>query len=171
MHFFVQARFDPLNKRYVPILAIVVALVAVAVVGFLLPEEKQDVPARIVLDNAGGRVIFTHGSHVEEYGFDCADCHHDDIGQDKPIACGTCHPAAFDKTFRAEHQKAFPSDQACARCHGDVPQGKLTDEERPDIDSIPTRAEAFHKQCQSCHEENSGPYGQDACYECHAEKH
>ena len=161
-----------MNKRYVPILALVAALLVVAVAGFLLPEGKQDVPARIVLDNTGGRVIFTHQVHVEDYGLDCTDCHHDDIGQDRPLACGTCHPAAFDKKFRAEHQKAFPSDEACLRCHSEVPKGELAPEDRPDTDFMPTRADAFHQQCQSCHEDmGSGPYGKDACYQCHAEKH
>ncbi|GAB7022384.1 hypothetical protein JCM12178A_09420 [Salidesulfovibrio brasiliensis] len=123
----------------------------------------------MILDNTGGRVIFTHQAHTEEYGFDCADCHHDGIGQDEPISCGSCHPAAFDETFRAEHQKAFPDEEACLRCHYDVPGEELAEDNRPDTDFIPTRADAFHGQCMTCHEEFGGPYGDDTCYDCHAE--
>lgn len=138
------------------------------VAGYLLAPEKQEVPARIVMDNTGGRVIFTHLAHTDEYGFDCADCHHDEIGQGTPIACGSCHPAEFDATFRAEHQKAFPTEEACLRCHYEQPTSPLAEDNRPDIEDIPTRADAFHGQCMNCHEENGGPYGDDSCYSCHA---
>jgi hypothetical protein len=157
-----------LKNRYIPIITISVVLALVAAVGFLIPPAVQDAPTRVVLDNSGGRVIFNHLTHVDDYGLECSDCHHDDIGQDTPIACGNCHPAAFDKKFKAEHMKNFKSDEACLRCHDEKPTGPLSEEDRPDIESIPTRSEAFHKQCMSCHEDMGGPYGEDSCYECHA---
>ncbi|WP_054649373.1 cytochrome c3 family protein [Salidesulfovibrio brasiliensis] len=158
-----------MKSRYTPLLIILAVLAITAAVGYTLPTEAQDVPPRVILDNTGGRVIFTHQAHTEEYGFDCADCHHDGIGQDEPISCGSCHPAAFDETFRAEHQKAFPDEEACLRCHYDVPGEELAEDNRPDTDFIPTRADAFHGQCMTCHEEFGGPYGDDTCYDCHAE--
>jgi len=157
-----------LKQRYIPITVIVAILAALAVAGFAVPKKVQDVPSRAVMDNNGGRVIFSHQTHAEEYGFECTDCHHDDIGQEKPLACGTCHPKAFDEKFRTEHQKAFPNTDACLRCHDEVPNGPLAEADRPDTESIPLRADAFHTQCMDCHEENGGPYGADSCYQCHA---
>ncbi len=157
-----------MQKRYFQIAVIVAVMLAVGVVGYLTPVEEQDVPARVVMDNTGGRVIFTHQSHAEDYGYDCTDCHHDDIGADRFISCGSCHPTEFNEQFRADHQKAFPSDEACIRCHDDVPTGELAEEDRPDIENIPLRADAFHSQCMDCHEKDGGPYGEDSCYQCHA---
>ncbi|WP_320009347.1 cytochrome c3 family protein [Maridesulfovibrio sp.] len=157
-----------MKNRYIPITLIVAVLAVAAAAGFLFPPAVQESPARVVMDNSGGRVIFAHSVHAEEYGYECSDCHHDDIGQEKPIACGTCHPVAFDAKFRVEHQKNFPSDQACLRCHDEVPSGPLAEEDKPDTSSIPLRAEAFHSQCMGCHESDGGPYGEDSCYDCHA---
>jgi len=113
--------------------------------------------------------VFSHRMHADDYGFDCADCHHDGMESGNYLPCGSCHPKEFNDEFRKNHQKAFPDKEACKRCHGDIPSGKiLTEDEEPDIESIPTRGEAFHQQCMGCHEENGGPYGEDSCYECHA---
>ena len=68
-----------MQNRYFIISAVVVLLFAGAVVGYAIPEEKQEVPARIILDNTGGRVVFSHRTHADDYGFDCADCHHDGL--------------------------------------------------------------------------------------------
>jgi hypothetical protein len=163
-----KSRTDPLNRRYTTIILIVAVLSIASVVGFLIPSVVQENPARVVMNNSGGRVIFTHFKHADEFGYECADCHHDDIGQEKPIACGSCHPKAFDEEFKTQHQKNFPSEEACLRCHSEVPTGPLSDEDKPDTENIPLRADAFHQQCQSCHESDGGPYGKDACYECHA---
>ncbi|WP_321514672.1 cytochrome c3 family protein [uncultured Pseudodesulfovibrio sp.] len=120
------------------------------------------------MDNAGGRVIFAHLTHVKDYGYECADCHHDDIGRAFPVACGNCHPVEFGEKFRSEHGRRFADDIACLRCHVERPSGPLVAEERPIIEDIPLRADAFHQQCMQCHEENGGPYGDDTCHECHA---
>ncbi len=121
-----------------------------------------------MLDNSGGRVIFTHVTHTEDFGYECSDCHHDEIGQDKPLPCGSCHPKAFDEKFRKAHQKNFANTEACLRCHENVPTGPLAEEDRPDTENIPLRSEAFHTQCMSCHENDGGPYGENSCYTCHA---
>ncbi len=157
-----------MDKRYIPITAIVAAMLLVAGAGYLMPRTGQDVPARVVMDNNGGRVIFSHQAHARDYGFECADCHHDGLGREQPLACGSCHPPAFDEKFRAGHGKAFPDDEACLRCHYETPQGPLAAEDRPDTGSIPVRAEAFHRQCMNCHEESGGPYGEGSCHACHA---
>ncbi|WP_338666575.1 cytochrome c3 family protein [Pseudodesulfovibrio methanolicus] len=157
-----------MQNRYFIISSVVALLFAGAVVGYAIPVEKQEVPARVILDNTGGRVVFAHRVHAEDYGSACDDCHHDGLEGEAYLPCGTCHPAEFDETFRAEHQKAFPDRKACLRCHDEVPTGPLAEDARPDIESIPTRGEAFHTLCMGCHEENGGPFGDDACYQCHA---
>lgn len=157
-----------MQNRYFIISAIVALLFAGAVVGYAIPVEKQEVPARVILDNTGGRVVFAHKVHAEEYGFDCEDCHHDGVDGETYLPCGACHPTEFDERFRADHPKAFPDREACLRCHDVVPEGPLSAEERPDAEFIPVRGEAFHALCVGCHEENGGPFGDDACYQCHA---
>ncbi len=157
-----------MQRRYIPIATIVAIMLAVAVAGYLNPVEEQEVPARVVMDNTGGRVIFNHQFHAEDYGYNCTDCHHDDIESDTFLSCGSCHPSEFNEQFRADHQKAFPTEEACLRCHDDVPEGELAEEDRPDTESIPLRADAFHTQCMDCHEQDGGPYEEDACYQCHA---
>lgn len=157
-----------MKKRYVSITVFVAVMLLVAVGGYLRPQAKQSAPARVVMDNSGGRVIFTHQAHAQDYGFECADCHHDNIGQEQPLACGSCHPSAFDEKFRAGHQKVFSNEEACMRCHYETPKAPLAAEDKPDTENIPTRADAFHGQCMSCHEQSGGPYGKDSCYACHA---
>lgn len=165
----IRARIDQLKNRYFIISAIVALLFAGAVIGYAIPVEKQDVPARVILDNTGGRVVFAHQVHAQDYGADCEDCHHDGIeGEKSYLPCGACHPAEFDEQFRLNHPKAFSDQKACLRCHDGVPAGPLPKDQWPDVESIPTRGEAFHTLCMGCHEENGGPFGDDACYQCHA---
>lgn len=149
---------------------IVALLFVVAVIGYAIPAEQQKVPARAVLDNTGGRVLFSHRKHAEEYASDCTDCHHDGIEGERYLPCGACHPKEFDEDFRRNHQKAFPDKKACLRCHDAVPTGPLPADERPDTASIPTRGDAFHQSCMGCHKENGGPQGEDACYQCHEKR-
>lgn len=159
-----------MKNSYIPVTVIVAALCLAAAAGYVLfPREKEEVPTRVVMENTGGRVIFSHQVHAEEYGFECTDCHHDDIEQETFLSCGTCHPRDYDDTFRVEHQKAFSSEDACLRCHDDIPEGPtLAVEDRPYTEDIPMRLDAFHGQCMTCHEENGGPTEDDSCYACHA---
>lgn len=157
-----------MHKRYFPIATVVAVLLAIAVAGFTAGATEKTTPARVVMDNAGGRVIFSHKFHIEDYGLECTDCHHDDIEAETYLACGSCHPSEFNEAFRTDHPERFPDDEACLRCHYDTPTETLSDDDRPDTDFIPLRADAFHTQCMSCHEENGGPYGDDSCNDCHA---
>ena len=60
------------------------------------------------------------------------------------IECADCH-------HDLENEGDRPS--TCGECHTD------------DGEDAPTRPDAFHKQCQTCHEEGGGPVN---CAECHA---
>lgn len=160
-----------MQKRYIPIAVVVAVLVAVSAVGYLRPDVTQAVPPRTLHENSGGRVIFTHMSHADDYGYACEDCHHDgpEAERARPLPCGTCHPKEFDDDFRVNHQTAFPSEEYCERCHDVDPTPDMAEDERPDKDMLLLRGDAFHAQCMDCHADMGvGPYGKESCYECHA---
>lgn len=159
-----------MNRRYIPIAAVTAALALVAVFGYLHIAPARDLPLRIVLDNAGGRVLFSHNHHAEDLGLDCGDCHHDGADPKHPEACGACHPPAFDAAYVAGHAKLFKSTQACSRCHAGAPDpDRPTD--KPDVAHVPLRADAFHAQCMNCHEQSgAGPYGEKSCSACHQQR-
>jgi hypothetical protein len=95
-------------------------------------------------DGTGSRPSLRDAAHAR-----CADCH-DDLFKEGAAGCTRCHERKTGPAVRADYQ-------ACADCHA-TPTDQL----------IPTTMAAFHTQCQGCHEENgSGPYGDDACYQCH----
>ncbi len=149
---------------------------ALAVVGYLMPEGSASTPPRVLLDNGGGRVIFSHASHTADYGFKCADCHHDQAGDPAhPVPCGTCHPKEFGPEFAATHRHAFPSPDYCQRCHDTEPDmnaapNSMSAEDKPDSGNIPTRMDAFHDQCMGCHRDNgAGPFEETECSACHAQ--
>ena len=113
------------------------------VVGILcyaaFPAGTPEQPARIMLKNMAGKVLFDHKGHtsVEGYGLSCVDCHHTDSGNDPhPEACGDCHKAESRKT-----------------------EGQL----------VIKRFDAFHQQCESCHKDyDVGPEKEeDRCGWCH----
>ncbi|WP_231856603.1 cytochrome c3 family protein [Pseudodesulfovibrio piezophilus] len=79
-------------------------------------------PVRILFENNGGKVIFSHLIHHRDYKIDCATCHHDK--KQKPLSqddtalhCGSCHPNEFNEEFIASHMDSFPDETYCVRCH------------------------------------------------------
>lgn len=130
---------------------------------------------------------FSHDDHMDDYtGGDCQSCHHDESIEAEPQACANCHKDGSNSVLRlrdANHTR-------CADCHEDAYQQGITGcsychtrEPAPEdpeqiacgychIDPVeqllPTSMNAFHGQCMGCHEESeSGPFGDDACYQCH----
>lgn len=92
-----------------------IVLGILAMVIYLIPGKTEDQPARVVFESKGGRVIFSHQVHAEDYGFSCEDCHHEDTDLDPPLACGECHlPQAPDPDLLARTD-AF--HQQCMECH------------------------------------------------------
>lgn len=245
-----------MHKRYLPIAVVTGLLCVVALAGYVIPSAPEGPPVRTLLDNKGGKVIFTHASHTETMADDCGLCHHYTGDIQTPPKCSTCHVKKFDETFKTTHQSTMdekvcrschhaesdiapfshadhideyvpedcqachhdpsiePVAQACSHCHdqpGDATMPSLmkashtrcmdchddfftegaegcqkcharnpaektiakprkcsTCHEEPIEELIPTTTAAFHTQCQTCHEyQGSGPYGDDACYQCH----
>ncbi|WP_018123281.1 cytochrome c3 family protein [Desulfovibrio oxyclinae] len=130
---------------------------------------------------------FDHQGHIDDYAYDCTDCHHGPEIEDEPQRCANCHgPEGSEKPslMNAAHER-------CAQCHEDKLRNgyrkcgychtrKVVSPEMitftpcsdchrdPVSNSIPARVAAFHERCMGCHERfGAGPYGEDACYQCH----
>jgi hypothetical protein len=164
----------PVQKRYYPITAITVILAIVAVIGYASPESQPDFPKRILFDNKGGKIVFSHSGHADEYMIPCSDCHHaDENPEQEALPCGKCHQPSFGQSFVDTHVNWEMSDEYCMSCHHEGFDGQDSipcsechfDEKIADL--VPPRMDAFHDQCMGCHEMMGGPYGQDQCNECH----
>ncbi len=132
---------------------------------------------------------FSHDAHVNDYvEKDCQMCHHDKSIEPEPQACSQCHHAEKDGDVPnlrdANHARCADCHddfyeegmEGCRHCHtrelipakGFEPQACSHCHKRPIDQLVPTTTTAFHKQCMSCHEEyDSGPFGDDTCYQCH----
>lgn len=161
-----------MNKHLITVLSVTGALFVASVVGYVLPKRAESNPARVLMDNTGGRVVFSHMVHAEDYGLECTECHHDSDGgmaeNERPESCSVCHPASYDGRWVAWHQTQFKDKRKCLRCHVKDPSGGVSPEERPDLGTLPTQTEAFHEQCMGCHEDMGGPAGENTCKACHA---
>ena len=122
-----------MDKRSVP-LAIVSCILALAGLAayFAYPAAPPEaVPARLLMENSGGRVVFTHKAHASPggaYGANaCAACHHELVvapGDSQPedtkvMLCTACHGSADDPGFIASHQEQYKAegDKRCITCH------------------------------------------------------
>ena len=82
-------------------------LLALSVGGYLVPQEKEVLPGRVLMPNVGGRVVFDHKTHMEKYGLTCAQCHHEAYVPAKADGCTSCH----DRTMTS-------FKESCKSCHG-----------------------------------------------------
>lgn len=172
-----------MQTRYKPITIVAILLGVLGVVGYLSPASPEETPSRLLFENAGGKVIFTHKTHAEGYKVPCQQCHHESKTASKtPVPCASCHPASFEDGFVAEHQKSIGKEY-CGRCHHAV-LGKLkySHEEHKSItagctdchhdttvesepsncsdchqaegdEAMPSLRDAIHKRCGTCHED------------------
>ncbi len=97
-----------------------------------------------------GIVDFTHTKHVEEYGYSCGDCHHDETGTPTDdIACGD-------------------DIASCIDCHSKPgqPGRDLSTEEE-----LEYFLGAIHMNCIDCHRDFNEQEGENiapvACTQCH----
>jgi len=79
------------------------------------PEE----PIRLMFQNKGGKVLFTHSGHIGNYSLDCIDCHHNDDGT---YNCSQCHEATGDESLPSRAD-AFHSQ--CKGCHEEGGSGPV----------------------------------------------
>lgn len=186
----------PLQKRFIPITTVTVVLGVIAVIGYLRPAATEAMPNRILFDNAGGHVIFSHAKHADPYQIPCEKCHHEsEEPNEQPLQCGTCHVRAFDDVFIDEHQSADMTEENCARCHHveftetifdheehfdygdctdchhdedieDEPQNCANCHDEEGDEYMPSVKDAVHTSCANCHDDMFDE-GLPGCQNCH----
>ena len=139
-------------------------MAVVAVVGYT-HDTVGKTPVRLLLENAGGRVVFDHRRHAEDYKVACETCHHESAeARENVQPCGACHGVDFDGSFREDHVAAFADDETtCATCHH--------------MGSAPAKwdhaahAEEYGLSCTDCHHANADIEPEPArCTACHLDK-
>lgn len=112
----------------------IILLVVGAICFLAFPAESPDPPARIMLKNLAGKVLFDHKAHVsvEGYGLSCIDCHHTDAADDpNPDACGECHKAESQtQKGKTVIKRVDAFHQQCEKCHKDYDIGPVEDDQR-----------------------------------------
>jgi len=149
----------PLQKRYLPIAIITGLLCLVAIVGYSLPQKEKGRPVRLLLDNKGGKVIFTHASHNETMSEDCGLCHHYTADTKHPPKCSVCHLKKFNDNFKKTHQQTMDK-KVCGSCHHAESTIALFDHAAHIEDYVPD-------DCQACHHDPSIEPVAQACSHCH----
>ena len=152
---------DVLNKRSIPIAVISCVLILAGIAGYLMPGPTEAVPPRILMENAGGRVVFTHQAHSTPGGaygdISCAACHHDmniapaSAEEGAPASvmkCTACHGTADIPGFADSHQEFYMEkggQDSCASCHHPVVTGVSPKWSHEDHLSY------AQEDCESCH--------------------
>jgi predicted CXXCH cytochrome family protein len=154
------------KSKIFPVIAATIVLLAVAIVGYVRSGKSQPMPVRILFENNGGKVIFSHLVHHRDYGIECSRCHHDKAQpivtpEDGALACGSCHPNHFDKNFVDNHMDSFPNESYCVRCHH-VEYGKLNFDHEAHTE--------YASDCSDCHHGKDIEPTPQKCTNCHAEK-
>lgn len=151
-----------LSKKYLAITITTAILLAISVAGYLTPPGKAEIPTRILFDSNGGKIVFSHLKHIDEYGEDCIRCHHKEEGAATPLPCGTCHARKFDQNFAEMHMDSFAEDY-CSKCHHPAPANLIFDHE---LHEDPTDGD-----CQACHHGPDIEPEPQACSDCHGQTH
>jgi predicted CXXCH cytochrome family protein len=148
-----------LQRRYLPILILTGILFISALVGYFAPAGIDGPPTRVLLDNKGGKIIFTHATHSAREKQNCASCHHTSGEEQTPLACADCHVKKFDEIFIADHQDSFDEKQ-CASCHHPKSNINKFSHERH-------KTEYVEEDCQACHHDTDIEAEPQACSNCH----
>ncbi|MBQ8173229.1 MAG: cytochrome c3 family protein [Mailhella sp.] len=138
------------------------SLMAVSLGGYLLTETPESMPTRILMQNAGGRVVFDHAGHIGKYDIACIDCHHDAASSEKAgLACKTCHLQEALPYVPAH--KASADKYSCATCHHAFvePKNWYHDKHGQDF------AGYFDKDCTACHHGPQLEPTPQNCADCH----
>lgn len=157
-----------IKKRYTALFA-ALAIAALCVVGGTLatPAPPEQL-VKIVMPNAGGRVIFNHRQHAEDYGISCSSCHHTEIvstnwdrdmhdlhAENFADSCQTCHHGP----------EIEPEPMSCyaVGCHERLDSHGTVQRSS----QIPAR-DSVHTRCYSCHaHEDTFNEGLAGCASCH----
>ena len=126
------------------------------IVGFIsfaaFPAKTPDEAIRLMYKTVAGKVLFDHKTHSAETGYAlaCQDCHHHPEDPEAAFQpCGYCHQIPAEG-------EALPT--TCNDCHE---PDEIEDAE------ISKRSDAFHFQCESCHQESGVGPEEQRCSWCH----
>jgi cytochrome c1 len=103
-----------------------------------------------------------NGAHIET---SCNLCHVNQVFDDTPEACGSCHTAEWEDSENPPHNDA-EFDKSCENCHTEIdwlPASWTHDTET----EYPLTGAHIPVTCLDCHQ--SAPYSEQAsdCYACH----
>ena len=172
-------------------LIVLVVLAVVSIGVYCIPGKLEKVPTRVLLENLGAKVIFSHKTHANNYGFGCGDCHHESSDPiESVLACGTCHGSLPANAELAEiaktgdgktplgpmpyHDTNLVTDKnACLTCHHlefvqkDWGHDKHAEEFGLDCDTChhsDTDIEPEPMNCNSCHSDTDAVTLKDAVH-------
>lgn len=167
-----------MHRRHRYLFIATVLLLLIGLGGYLVPGPEPGTPPRILLENAGGPVVFEHKRHYQDHSIPCQTCHHEDhadIGDSSspsfaasarawqeskdPVPCGSCHPVSFGEDFSKRHTGMFESEEACRRCHHVEFHGQKYDHD--------LHQEIAGGDCQVCHHGPDIEPSPTACADCH----
>lgn len=157
------------KKRYTPLFYALGLALACVIVGALATPPIPAQPVKILMPNAGGRVIFNHRQHAEDYGVSCSTCHHLEIsGSSWDRDMHELHAENFAEDCQTCHHTADiePEPMSCytAGCHERL---AVAGQEKKKGNAIPAR-DAVHQRCYSCHaHEDTFNEGLAGCASCH----
>lgn len=152
-----------MQRRYLPISILTGILFILALIGYLIPASPQSPPARVLMENKGGKVILSHATHAASQSQNCGTCHHTSGMDRTPLPCSSCHVKKFDELFLTNHQDNFDEKQ-CSTCH----HPSATIAEKFSHDDHET--DYTEGDCQTCHHDESIEPEPQACSTCHGKK-
>ena len=118
------------NNFKILLLSSVVIFFISFLIYFLTPNKKE-MPNRISFHKIqGGRVLFNHKIHNEDYSVECSTCHHNIENDDEVYNCSECHmkEEGDDILKRSEalhtlcidcHKESDIEATKCADCHNE----------------------------------------------------
>ena len=85
------------------------------------PPPAPEEPMRLMFQNAAGKVLFGHTTHINDYDISCQDCHHN-IEDDEIYNCSECHEATGDEDMPGRTDALHAQ---CKGCHEDMGAGPV----------------------------------------------
>jgi len=134
-------------------------VIILLIVGFLsyaaFSAKTPDQPVRMMFKGVAGKVLFDHKTHTSDSGYaiSCSNCHHHPESDEEAalMACGDCHQAPKEDA---------PFPQSCSDCHE---PDEIEDAE------MSKKSDAFHSQCESCHQDVGAGPEENRCNWCHVQ--
>lgn len=116
-----------MQQSFPKILLVIALLLSGAGLGayvlFPAPGPDGGEPVRMLFEGKAGNVLFDHQTHVQDYGIDCASCHHNLEDGDDTYSCAVCHEEISEDEYMLSLTDAL--HQQCIQCHTDGGAGPV----------------------------------------------